>query len=236
MIHLNCDMGEGMPHDHLVMPYIDAANISCGLHAGDETTIRSTIESAIAHRVQIGAHPSFDDRARFGRVEMNLTDPELYDLVVRQLISFSKLVSEYGQQLTHVKPHGALYNLSAKNPRTASVIAQAVFDLDPGVCLYGLSGSASISEARRLGLLTKSETFADRRYAPDGSLVPRDRPGAVITHVEEIVEQCLFLREGKARAADGTFINLESETICIHGDGANAVLFARAIHERFRIS
>ena len=234
MIHLNCDMGEGMSHDHLIMPYINASNISCGLHAGDEGTIRKTIEAAIAHHVEIGAHPSFDDRANFGRIEMNLTDAELNDLIVRQLTSFSKLLSEYGHKLVHVKPHGALYNLSAKNLRVAAIIAKAVFDFNSSLCLYGLSGSASIQEARRLGLLTKSESFADRRYAPDGKLVPRDRPGAVYTSTDEIIEQCLYLQEGRARAVDGKFINLESETICIHGDGANAVSFARALHERFK--
>ena len=152
MIDINCDMGEGMNNDALIMPYITSANIACGYHAGDEETIRRTIALALAHHVNIGAHPSFRDRANFGRKEFHLPLTEVYDLITEQLWIIKKIVDEMGTRLHHIKPHGALYNLSAKDEGIASTIAKAITDFDAGLVVLGLSGSVSIRAARSAGL------------------------------------------------------------------------------------
>lgn len=231
---INCDMGEGLQNEALILPYINAANISCGLHAGDEKAIRETIVLAKRYQVSTGAHPSFDDRENFGRLEMELSTLELYDLVIQQLKNISDIAADLDEQIRHVKPHGALYNLSARNQLTAAVIATAVRDFNPLLTLFGASGSYSIKEGKDAGLITAEEGFADRRYNPDGSLVSRADPKAMITDVNEAVKQALSLRRGEVQAITGEIIPLHIDTICIHGDGINAVDFARAIHEAFR--
>ncbi len=228
---INCDMGEGLQNEALIMPYINSANISCGLHAGDEKTIRETIEIASKYNVSIGVHPSFDDRENFGRLEMELTTRELYDLVTWQLKSISDIAADLGEKIRHVKPHGALYNLSARHQLTAAVIATAIRDFNPLLMLFGSSGSFSIREGKDAGLITAEEGFADRRYNPDGSLVSRADPRAMIMDLNEAVKQALSLSRGKVRAITGEIISLHIDTICIHGDGKNAVDFAKAIHE-----
>jgi UPF0271 protein len=170
---LNCDMGEGMGNDKEIMPFISSANIACGYHAGDETTMKETIKLAIKNNVTIGAHPSFDDKENFGRREMNLSSNEIYSLVFDQIKILDAFARQAGAILHHVKPHGALYNMSAKDIETAKTIARAVWDHNKELILFGLSGSHSISEAKKIGLRTASEVFADRTYQDDGSLTPR---------------------------------------------------------------
>src|SRR5258705_1603081 len=151
-IDLNCDMGEGMGNDELIMPFISSANIACGYHAGDEKTIRQTIELAIKHKVAVGAHISFPDKENFGRSEMKLSNKEVYDLVTRQLIILKKIADSFDIKIRHVKQHGALYNMSAKDKALAKTIAAAIKDFDDNLILFGVSGSHSINEAKAIGL------------------------------------------------------------------------------------
>jgi 5-oxoprolinase (ATP-hydrolysing) subunit A len=229
--NINCDMGEGIGNDELIMPYIGSANIACGYHAGDAATIKRTMELCIAHNVAIGAHLSFFDRKNFGRTEMNLSPGELYDLITQQLYIFKELADLLNQKVNHIKSHGALYNMSAKNASIANVIAKAVCDFDKDLVLFGLSGSHSIAEAKAIGLKTANEVFADRTYQDDGSLTPRSQSNALIEDAGKAVQQVLqMINEGTVTTVSGKTIPVVADTICIHGDGKYAVEFAKAIH------
>ena len=178
MIDLNCDLGEGFPTDADLMPLISSANIACGFHAGDVNTMRHTIRLALQHGVAIGAHPGFADKANFGRTMVPLTPDQVYQLIREQLVLFSNIAQEEGAVVRHIKPHGALYNAAAQSQEWASAIAKAVYDFDPNLILFGLSGSVSIQAAHALGLQTANEVFADRTYQADGTLTPRNLPNA----------------------------------------------------------
>ncbi len=232
---LNCDMGEGAGNDELLMPVIDAANIACGYHAGDIMTMQQTIELALENNVAVGAHVSFLDKTNFGRTAINISPEEVYDLVTQQLIILDEVAGALDTKLHHVKPHGALYNMSAKDAGLARSIARAVKDFDASLILFGLSGSCSVSEAKTLGLHTASEVFADRTYQDDGSLTPRSQAQAVIEDVKEAVHQTLqMMNEGTVTTVSGKIIPVLAETICIHGDGRHAVEFARAIQQAIK--
>ncbi|MBN8673828.1 MAG: LamB/YcsF family protein [Chitinophagales bacterium] len=234
-IDINSDLGEGMGNDQAIIPFITSANIACGYHAGDTDTMWQTIEHCMANRVAIGAHPSFLDRANFGRTEFQLAPEEIYELIIQQLIIIDELLSSFETPLRHVKPHGALYNLSAKNADTAYIIAKAIKEYNSGLVLVGLSGSYSISEAKKLGLQTASEVFADRTYQDDGSLTPRSAVNALITDMDKMTAQVLqMVNEGTVTTVSGKVIPITAQTICIHGDGKNAVEFAKAIHQLLR--
>jgi UPF0271 protein len=234
-IDLNCDMGEGIGNDDTIMPFISSANIACGYHAGDEDAMRKTVESAIKHNVAIGAHPSFFDKKNFGRTEMNLPADEIYDLVLLQLRTIDKIIKDKQGKLHHVKPHGALYNMSAKNSRIAQAIAQAVKDFHEDLILFGLSGSISVSVAHELGLKAASEVFADRTYQDDGSLTPRSQAGALIEVEENLLRQLLQMIKAKTvTTVTGKTIPIVADTICIHGDGEHAVQFAKTINEKLK--
>lgn len=230
-IDINCDMGEGIGNDDAIMPFISSANIACGYHAGDEDIMRQTIDSAIKNNVAIGAHPSFFDRKNFGRTEMNLPSDEIYDLVLLQLRTIDKLITERQKRLYHVKPHGALYNMSAKNAQIAQAIVQAVKDFDDHLILFGLSGSISIDVANRSGLRTASEVFADRTYQDDGSLTPRSEPNALIEDEEQVLLQVLqIVKDKSVTTVTGKTIPMVAETVCIHGDGKHAIQFAKSLN------
>ena len=233
--HLNCDMGEGIGNDALIMPYISSANIACGYHAGDVQTMYDTIELAIKHKVTVGAHLSYLDRHNFGRTEMNLEEGEIYELVQQQLIILNEIVDLFDIKLSHVKPHGALYNQSAKNSALAKTIASAVKEFDPQLILYGLSGSSSIIEAALLGLKTASEVFADRTYQDDGSLTARSEPNAMIDEAGKAVKQVLqMINDSTVTSVSGKTISIIGDTICIHGDGKHALEFAKAIYDAIK--
>ena len=234
-IDINCDLGEGIGNENAIMPYISSANIACGYHAGDENTIWQTAELCLKYNVAIGAHPSFLDKENFGRTEMKIDADDLYDLVIQQLIIIDEIISGLDATLHHVKPHGALYNLSAKDKTVAKTIAKAVKDYSKDLILFGLSGTPSIKEAEKIGLKICNEAFADRNYSDDGSLVPRSKKGALIDTIDGAVKQALqFVNEEKVTTANGKKIKLKADTICLHGDGAHAVEFARAINEAFK--
>lgn len=231
-VDLNCDMGEGLSNDALLMPYISSANIACGYHAGDETIMKQTIETALLYGVSIGAHPGFNDRANFGRTEMQLPLQQVYDIVAEQIFALAKIAAEMGAKLDHVKPHGALYNMSARDAALAKTIATAVFDADKSLLLFGLSGSVSITAAKAVGLSTAAEVFADRTYRDDGSLTPRSEPDAMITDENGSLQQVLqMIKSETVTSTNHKQVPIKAETICLHGDGANAVAFARIIHQ-----
>lgn len=239
-IDLNCDMGESfgawrMGNDAELMNYVSSINIACGFHAGDATTMRETVQMAQQKGVAIGAHPAFPDLQGFGRREMSLSAKEIFDIVLYQVSALKGICEAFGAKLRHVKPHGALYNSAAKNDEKAAAIAEAVKKIDESLVFFGLSGSFLISEAKKMGLKTASEVFADRTYQNDGSLTPRSQPNALITSTEESIEQVLQMIEQKTvTAVTGETIRITAETICIHGDGIHAVEFARTINQRLR--
>jgi UPF0271 protein len=211
---LNCDLGEGIGNDAALMPYIDEANIACGFHAGDAFTMRETVALCIRHGVKMGAHPSYLDRENFGRKEIELSPEEIYLLVKKQIETLNQIIKTAGGTLNHVKPHGALYNTSAKNPKVAKAIAKAVKDVNEDLILFGLKGSLSIEAAKEMGLQTAEEAFADRRYESDGSLSPRSQPGACFTDIQDVLDQVE---------------KIKADTWCIHGDGPHALEFAKAL-------
>lgn len=231
-IDLNCDMGEGCGNDADIMPYISSANIACGYHAGDEPTIKQTIQHALRYNIAIGAHPGFNDKPNFGRTEQQLAYDEVYTLVLQQIQLLQKLAALYNAKLHHVKPHGALYNMAAKNAEMAAAIAQAVKQADRKLVLYGLNNSLLITEAQKAGLQTANEVFADRHYNGDGSLVTRQKKGALIEDDEEAIRQVLTMVKNKeVISIDGRKVPVYAQTICLHGDGTHAVTFVREIRE-----
>ena len=234
-VDLNCDMGESfgawrMGNDAELMDFVSSVNIACGFHAGDATTIRRTVETAVKKSAAIGAHPGYPDLQGFGRRDMSLSNNEAADIVLYQIAALKGICEAAGARLNHVKPHGAFYNRAAKDAGLAGAIASAVKALDPDLVLYGLSGSYLISEAENIGLKTASEVFADRRYSSDGTLIPRTQPNALIDDVNTACEQVLQLvRSQTVTATDGSTVVIKADTICIHGDGPHALDFARAI-------
>ena len=232
---LNCDMGEGIGNETSILPFITSASIACGFHAGDTDTMKRTVELCLQHGVLIGAHPSYPDRENFGRVDLlpdKIKPDEIPEMVYDQIITLKKICEEAGTWLHHVKPHGALYNRSAKDPEISKMICNAIRDVDPSLILYGLSNSIAAREAAYHELQFMHEAFADRTYQDDGSLTPRTRHNALITDPATAVQQVLQIVEQKVvTTVSGKIIPLQADTICIHGDGPYAELFAKEIHQ-----
>lgn len=232
-IDLNCDLGEGCGSDAELMRYISSANIACGFHAGNENTMRRTVELALEHGVAIGAHPGYADRENFGRTQMNLAPAEVRQLIVDQLDALQRVCESAGAKIRHVKPHGALYNQAARDRELASAVVEAVAEWDRDLIFYGLSGSEMIAAAEKVGLRTASEVFADRTYQSDGSLTPRTDPNALIEEAETSLTQVLdMIRYGRVRSTDAIMAAIKCETICLHGDGDLAVEFATMIRNK----
>jgi UPF0271 protein len=231
-IDLNCDMGEGCGNDAELMDFVSSVNIACGFHAGNDETMRTTARLAFEKGVAIGAHPSFPDRENFGRKEMTFSFEEIHDLVIDQILKLMRVCEILGTRLHHVKPHGALYNQAAKDREVAAAIVEGVSAIDNKLAYYGLSGSMMIEEAERVGLRAVSEVFADRTYQSDGTLTPRSIPNALITDENTSLTQVLdMVNYGRVRSIDAIMVPIKAETICIHGDGENAVEFARGIKQ-----
>lgn len=232
-IDLNADLGEGAGSDEALLGLVSSANIACGWHAGDARTMQQCVRWALARGVAIGAHPSFPDRENFGRSTMHLPPEEIVANVLYQVGALAAIVKAEGGRLAHVKAHGQLYNQAVKEPELAAALCEAVRRFDPALKFFGLAGSGMIEAARRAGLTPVEEVFADRGYMPDGSLVPRSQPGALIEDEEASLAQTLSLvRDRKVRAIDGSSVPLNAQTVCLHGDGAHALAFARRIRER----
>lgn len=236
-IDLNCDMGESfgawkMGNDEAIMPYITSANIACGFHAGDPATMRKTVALAIKHGVALGAHPGLPDLQGFGRRNMAITDQEAYDMMVVQIGALAGVAASQGAKLRHVKAHGQLYNMSVKNEGLARALAQATYDVDPNLVFFGLAASKMLDIAASVGCKVASEVFGDRSYMPDGTLCPRNLPGAMITDVDVSIKQVLqMVQTGTLTANDGSIVKLRADTLCVHGDQPGAVAFAKAIRE-----
>ncbi|MBB3869469.1 5-oxoprolinase subunit PxpA [Parageobacillus toebii NBRC 107807] len=236
-VDLNCDFGESfgiyrLGEEKEILQYVTSVNVACGFHAGDPLVMRKTVQMALEQKVAIGAHPGFPDLLGFGRRNIAVTPEEVYAYVVYQIGALAAFVKAEGGKMTHVKPHGALYNMAAKDAALAEAIAKAVYDVDPTLILYGLAGSELIRAGKKIGLRTASEVFADRTYQQDGSLTPRSDPRALIVDEQEAVLQVLaMVKEKRVRSLQGIDVPIEAETICIHGDGKKAVLFAKRLYE-----
>lgn len=231
-VDLNADLGE-QDHgvDQELLELVSSVNIACGWHAGSPLMMSKCVRWALERSVAIGAHPSFPDRENFGRLEMQLPADEIYSGVQYQIGALCAIAGAQGTQVVHVKPHGALYNMAARDAELADVIVSAIHDVDPQLVLFGLAGSELIGAAKRAGLNSVDEVFADRRYSADGYLVKRGIAGALIEDEEQSLAQTLtMIREGKVCAIDGSWISVRAGTICLHGDGAHALAFARRIH------
>lgn len=233
-IDLNADLGEGSPHDEALLQLVSSANIACGFHAGDASTMRQSVRWALQYGVAIGAHPSFPDRENFGRSAMNLPADTVYAQTLYQVGALAAIAKAEGGALHHVKPHGMLYNQAAREPALAEAIAHAVRALDSNLVLVGLAGSELIRAGKAAGLATREEVFADRGYQADGSLVPRSQPGALLDSDEAALAQSLemVLRQ-RVQAITGEWVALRADTLCLHGDGPHALAYAQALRDRF---
>jgi len=233
-IDLNADVGEGMD-DAALLPFVTSANVACGLHAGDPTVMDGTVALALSRGVRVGAHPGYPDREHFGRVAVEMAFDAIENLVLYQIAALDGFVRSRGGTLTHVKPHGALYHGGAEFPDVARAIAEGVRRFRTSLVLVGAAGSMLIEAGREAGLPVAEEAFADRRYMPDGSLVPRGQPGALITDPDESAEQAVRLaRDRSVVAADGTTVEVRADTLCLHGDTPGVERIAQRIHDRFR--
>lgn len=234
-VDLNCDLGESFGRytlgmDAEVLPVISSANVACGFHASDPVVMENTVRLAKAAGVAIGAHPGYPDLMGFGRRNMLITPQEARAYTLYQIGALDAFLRAAGAAMQHVKPHGAFYNMAAKDCELARAICQGVHDYDPDLILLGLSGSELIRAAQDVGLRAVSEVFADRAYEEDGTLVNRKKPGAVITDEEEAIRRVVrMVKEGKVTAITGRDIPILAESICVHGDGEKALLFAKKI-------
>lgn len=233
MIDFNCDLGEIEGGESLaaaILPVITSANVACGYHAGGAKEMLSTVRLAKAAGTAVGAHPGFPDRANFGRTKMDLPPEEIRAHVLYQLGALSAFCRAEGVPMVHVKPHGALYNMAARDRALADAICDAVAAFDDKLILVGLSGSLMADAAAAKGLRFASEVFADRAYMPDGSLMPRTQEGAVISDLDKVKAQVLrFATAGEVVAADGSVIPVKADTLCLHGDNPAAIAAAAEI-------
>lgn len=230
-IDLNCDLGEGAGLDAALMPLITSVNIACGAHAGSLETMIETVELAVQHRVMIGAHPGYFDLENFGRIERVITPQEAGRLVLMQI---EQLFEVAGSRLRHVKLHGALYNQVSRDPYLAEGVVSDLARLWPDLILYALSGSQLARAASARGLRMAEEVFADRTYRADGSLTPRTESGATIDDADAAVDQVFrMVEKGVVRTTAGSEIPITAETVCLHGDGPQAVALAARLRERF---
>ena len=231
-IDINADVGEGM-NDEEIFPFVTSANIACGFHAGDPSTMDKTVAAALSRGVRVGAHPGHADKANFGRIAVDMPADEIEQLVLYQVAALDGFVRARGARLSHVKPHGALYHQANEFPDFARAIAEAVRRIDSSLVLVGAPGSLLLEAGREAGLPVAGEGFADRRYRPDGTLVSRKEPGALLTDPAEAAEQAVHLaRDGWVVASDGSRVDIKPDTICLHGDTPGAASIARSVRER----
>jgi len=234
LIDLNCDLGEGFPDDERIFPLISSANIACGFHAGDGATMRRSASLARRHGVAIGAHPSYLDRAGFGRRPMEIAAAEVTEQVLEQVAALRTAAEEEGAEVRYLKPHGALYNRIAHDPEQADAVAAAA--QNAGLPLLGLAGSEVERAALRRGVPFFAEAFADRAYRADGTLVPRSEPGAVLHDADLVAERVArIVQSGSLTAATGEEVAVRVQSLCVHGDSPDAVALLSAIRARLPI-
>ena len=240
-IDLNADLGEGfgecrLAGDEALLDLVSSANIACGFHAGDATTMMDTVRAAKQRGVSIGAHPSYPDLPGFGRRELGLGPAQISFHVEAQIRSLAEVCSAASARLSYVKPHGALYNRAAKDPNAARAIAVAIRDVDPTLTLLGLAGSAMARAAADSGIPFASEAFVDRAYTSDATLVPRGEKNSVIEDVDEAVERALQLaRDHSVRAISGEVLRVDAMSLCVHGDNPEAAKLLRAVRARLEL-
>lgn len=232
-VDLNADLGEGAGFDDELLQLVSSANIACGFHAGDADTMRKAIALAGERGVALGSHPSLFDRENFGRKELPIAPDEVFQAVTYQLGVFQAIAEALGQRPAHVKPHGALYNMAARDHELAQAIASAIGSTDSSLILFAPPGSQLASAGETSGLQVAREVFADRNYLANGALVPRNRPDALLDDPAAAALRVLrMLREGKVQSVDGVDIDVSADTICVHGDTPGAVDFARILRSR----
>lgn len=236
-IDLNCDLGESFGNyvcgmDEEVLPHISSANVACGFHASDPLVMAKTVALAKEKKIAVGAHPGYPDLVGFGRRNLSVSPAELKAMVQYQIGALRAFCDAQGLEIQHVKPHGAMYNMAARDRKLADAICQGIREIDPGLILLGLSGSQLLVAAQEAGLPWASEVFADRNYEDDGSLTSRSMPGATITDEEQAIARVLQMAcEGTVTTRTGNVISLQAHSICLHGDGPKAVEFARRIRQ-----
>lgn len=236
-IDLNSDLGEGFGtynagNDEEIMKSITSANIACGFHAGDPLIMEKSVKLAMKYGVAIGAHPGFPDLMGFGRRKMEVTAEEVRDYVIYQIGALMAFAHSVGENVQHVKPHGALYNMASWDYELAFAIAQAVHDVDKSLIIVGLSGSQILRAGKNVGLRVASEVFADRGYMQDGKLLPRNVEGAVVDDVEKILDRALEMVEnGTITTVNGSKIKVEADTICVHSDTPKSMEITKKLKE-----
>jgi UPF0271 protein len=229
-LDFNCDLGEGCGSDAAIVPLISSASIACGGHAGDAASMAETAALCLRHGVAIGAHPSFIDRENFGRIEIRQSPAGIRAIVADQIRTLADVCAGLGARMRHVKPHGALYNVAARDRDVADAIVAAIAGIDPALIVYALSGSRLADAATAAGLTVAHEVFAERAYDADGRLAPRGTPGAVIDDLDAALAQVRRLvREGVVVARNGNRVPLVADTLCLHGDRPDAAAFAKAL-------
>lgn len=232
-LDLNADLGEGAGHDAELLALVTSASIACGFHAGNAAMMHASVLAARDAGVAVGAHPSFEDRENFGRREVKISPEDTFAIVAYQIGAFGAIASSAGVRPQHVKPHGALYNLAARDEAVGDAIARAVAAVDSSLLVFAPGESALARAAENHGLRVVREVFADRNYLSDGSLVPRSRPDAVLRDAVEAAQRVVrMLSNGKVRTIDGSDVSVRADTVCIHGDTPEAVGFARAVRLR----
>ncbi len=240
-IDLNADLGEGfgryrLSADAELLSLVSSANVACGFHAGDPIVMRETVSRATARRVAIGAHPGYPDLQGFGRRDLDASTEEIEAYVIYQVGALAAFCTVHGARLRYVKPHGALYNRAARDDNAARAVARAIRSVDPDLVLLGLDGTTMLTTAEAEGVTVAREAFVDRAYRPDGRLVPRDQPGAVLVDIPAMVERAVrMITDRYVIATDGTRRIVRPDSLCVHGDGSAAVAVLRAIRERLDV-
>ena len=236
-VDLNCDLGESFGNykcgmDEEVIPFISSANVACGFHASDPIVMTKTVALAKKNDVAVGAHPGYPDLVGFGRRNLAASPAEVKAMVQYQVGALQAIARAQGLKVCHVKPHGAMYNMAGKDKKLAEAICEAIYEVDPRLILLGLSGSEMLKAAERIGLRAAKEVFADRAYEEDGSLVARSKPGAMITEEDEAIQRVIrMIKEGKVTAISGKDIEVQADSICVHGDGEKALAFVEKIRK-----
>ncbi|NER13925.1 5-oxoprolinase subunit PxpA [Leptobacterium flavescens] len=232
-IDINCDVGEGLDNEAVLLPYISTCNIACGAHAGDEETMRKVLRLAKKHNVKAGAHPSYPDRENFGRTVMNMEMDALSDTVYKQILKILAIAGEEGISLYHTKPHGALYNEAARNENVAKAVIDAIKRLDIKIKLMAPFDSVIARLAEENGIEMVYEAFADRNYNEDLSLVSRKQPNALLHQPEQILEHVLrMVRDGEVKTITGEKIKIKADSFCIHGDNENAIAILKFLIDK----
>ena len=236
-IDLNSDLGESFGHytignDDKIIPLITSANVACGYHASDPVVMMETIQRVKEAGIAVGAHPGLPDLMGFGRRSMAISNEEAKAYTLYQISAIGGMCKAVGVKLQHVKPHGALYNMAAKDYDLSKAICEAIYEYDKDLIVMGLSGSEMIKAAKDCGLKSASEVFADRAYEEDGTLVNRRKPGAMIEDADEAINRVIrMIKEGKVTSITGKDIDIKADSVCVHGDGEKALLFVEKIRK-----